>query len=407
MKWVLFACVFLLARSADAVTINFCFESIADYTDNHDDFEALANGVREDYYGTDTPKALRGVYARLTGGGTTYFDDYTADGLGSVAASCTGLREIGTLPRQVSFYLESRAKSQSHVIKAVEHNSQNLTTLTFTSIVGTGTPSGSTLTFTWSPSQEYQRDILRALNAAAYASYRHYGGVSGGDFVLDVGDTDNYTSGPSGSIDATVHLTDVGSERKFVVIHEFGHAIGRYSAGARMFGDCSSYLTACPSSTHSMGSREYQSCALAEGFAHFYAADVFNSHSSENCAFNYYKDEFGLGFPTVDCEGSTTTGDQSVNGDYPVAFMENKPCGSAWSGRGVEVDWARALWNIHSEQSSPTGPTFNAIMSWLRNANSWTNTSVYSELDAEASQIGGPLNTWWNSYSDEHGIDHP
>lgn len=61
----LFIFLSILSADAQAVSINFCFESVADYIDNHDNYAALSGGAREDYYTTDGDKPLRGVYARL------------------------------------------------------------------------------------------------------------------------------------------------------------------------------------------------------------------------------------------------------------------------------------------------------------------------------------------------------
>jgi hypothetical protein len=191
-----------------------------------------------------------------------------------------------------------------------------------------------------------------------------------------------------------------------------GHAVLLYrTADSKVLGDCTRVNTQCPASDaaedaddddHSMASREYQSCAFAEGFAHFYATDAFNSHDSEQAAFNYYKDEFGLGMPVVDVEHGYV--DNSQFGAFPDAFMESRACGTAWSGRGVELDWLRTFWDMHADGSTPI--SFSAITAWIDGASAWGDEDTFSKLDSAANAVGGSLNSTWDTYSSHNGIDH-
>lgn len=166
-----------------------------------------------------------------------------------------------------------------------------------------------------------------------------------------------------------------------------------------------------------MWSREKQSCAFYEGFAHFYAADVFNSHNENDCVFRYYKEDYlyandGTGLTTVDCEASTSTTNYSVV-DFPPAtpltvlepaFMETKPCGSAFTNRGVEIDWFRQMWDTHTNSSTPT--SFTTQINWARDAISFSTSNYYDALDAQATVVGGSLDSNWNSAVVANGINH-
>jgi hypothetical protein len=81
-----------------------------------------------------------------------------------------------------------------------------------------------------------------------------------------------------------------------------------------------------------------------------------------------------------------------------------------YDGNGVELDWMRAFWVVHTRGSSD--PTMNDLLRWIDAADdgtnpSWTDTNIYNLLDAEAARRGGTLNANWNFAAADHGIDHP
>jgi hypothetical protein len=193
-----------------------------------------------------------------------------------------------------------------------------------------------------------------------------------------------------------VYLSDTGQNHKVIIAHEFGHYLAG-KAGVRS-GDCSLDYLACPSPVggdgHSLASKEYQSCALSEGIGHFVAAATWNSFqflADSDCSFRYYKTEFGNPGPeTVDCEG--------WSGSYGPAFMETV-CGGT-SGRGVELDWLRTLWDV-SGPGTFYPVSMTDVFAWLTHANS----SIYSDLDTRANTVGGNLNSNWDSWKAVNGVD--
>jgi hypothetical protein len=177
-----------------------------------------------------------------------------------------------------------------------------------------------------------------------------------------------------------------------------GHAIGDFGTGGKLInGNVSMNSATCPATAndHSIGSQEWVSGAMIEGWGHFFAADVFNDDSEADCGFEYYKTTFSDSSPAIDCE--------SGNSPYVLAYMENE-CGPTVDNRGVELDWLRQFWDVHTNGG---GISFNTMLTtWINNANTWTNTTAYDELDAEANSVGGTLNANWDGMKSANGVDH-
>ena len=84
------------------------------------------------------------------------------------------------------------------------------------------------------------------------------------------------------------------------------------------------------------------------------------------------------------------------------AYLDTS-CGGT-STHGVELDWLRQFWDVHTD--APSQPTFTTMANWLDAAGNWTKTTAYSVLDAEADDVGGSLQTNWNATADYNGVDH-
>jgi hypothetical protein len=81
---------------------------------------------------------------------------------------------------------------------------------------------------------------------------------------------------------------------------------------------------------------------------------------------------------------------------------------SDWNGLGVEWDWTRQFWDMHTNGTSH--PSMNTMLGWIAQANnstSWTKYNYYSLLDAAANNVGGSLNTLWDGTKVDNGIGHP
>jgi hypothetical protein len=156
---------------------------------------------------------------------------------------------------------------------------------------------------------------------------------------------------------------------KFVIVHEFGHAImDRYDASPSIFRDrtwvtykapvddvaqpyCSCKHVAVESEqSHCIQSKEYHAAAATEGLAHVVTANTWNP-SGGNCNFVYYKEQ---ALPET---GATLSAPVPVSCTQPVKYLETR-CLEA--DRGIEWDW----------------------MNWMRSATTGTNAITEAELAA-------------------------
>jgi hypothetical protein len=252
--------------------------------------------------------------------------------------------------------------------------------------------------------------VMNVYQAGAYAMYRHGGGLPNQIFEYWVGDsiTNTRYNRTLERIEVSAHpTTGLGRwDEKFVIVHEAGHRMAdlRTQSVMNLAQDYHITDATCPAEPtpdlgddHSMRSEEYSGAAAGEGFAHFYAADVWNDHDETDCWFEYYKEVNGDFHPLVNCE--------TRNGDFTIRRLETD-CGGT-NNHGTELDWLRTFWDVHTRGAAPD-PSFTSIVSWLDTADAWSETTAYDELDEEADDLGdeNELNTNWDWAKNLNGVDH-
>jgi hypothetical protein len=413
--------IFVASTSARAADIKFCFLVYGDYTDAGD---ALKNSLSEDYWtvGSDA-HYLRGAGIEVRLGsstGTLLTSGSLGDGLGTgdPGIACTETITLSNVNQTYWYKITSVLDVNLNTLTGKRDDLDQTCYRSTTTTISSG---AGTYDITISGNSADCEDVFRATSAAAFSLYRHNGGNSGESFNIRTrGSCENTTSG------TTSCLSDAGANRKFTVSHEFGHALIYARDSFFNIGSCSFNDTKCPSDgtgsiNHAMASEENGSCALKEAFAHFVAADTYNNHSEDDCAFNYYKSYFpadpDLGQQVVDCEVASTDQSALESGSnpsydlYPLRTMESvfpsnfsvAGCTTPFTGKAVEVDYLRVLWNMHTDSTSP--PTFTSIVDWLVGAGV-SSTTCFSQLDSEANTVGGQLNTNWDTNKTRHGVDH-
>ncbi|MCC6216135.1 MAG: hypothetical protein IT376_14825 [Polyangiaceae bacterium] len=197
-----------------------------------------------------------------------------------------------------------------------------------------------------------------------------------------------------------VYIGTNGGFDKFLVGHEHGHLFFDKNTAVAWWGDYSDDTHAPPcnaggSTGHDVDSREFSSTTFNEAAASFYGAATFNSTGQDDCAF--YHPRYPNG---IDCENGQAWPDY----DLPLSFMELR-CPTPWAGRGVEVDWLRALWDVRTDGASP--PSLNTVLAWIDLAPAaFTRDNAYTNLDAAANTAGGVLNTNWDAAKGPNGVDH-
>ncbi|MDD9945147.1 MAG: hypothetical protein OXU20_29160 [Myxococcales bacterium] len=142
---------------------------------------------------------------------------------------------------------------------------------------------------------------------------------------------------------------------KSIVAHEIGHYVqdklfGRIDNnydldGGDEFPMCSCDHVESSNQAHCIQSREHQSAAQVEGFAQFYAADLYNEGSGSTAGFGYYKEVNVFGFildPPV-----------AIDVAIPFKWMENYCMPDFLTGaKGTELDWATFYWELNNKTSS-------------------------------------------------------
>lgn len=449
-----------LATPARAYNIAFCVTVTVTYTDssNMGSEWALLPGPSPETYEDNwwTPTAAReprGARYELRNYQNILLQSgYLDDGFGTQGAGCTA-NYTGTLaPTSMKVY--SYGSVQSNWMYSYDsYQAVDSMTVALSGVPQSGTP----YPVLFAPSGISETRVWAGYVGGAYALYRHAGGETGNYFQFylcqctgsgatctEVGtpgagcacDPDENGNGCSasnntnGSMNAGngSHLTSVfttsGIRRKFTLVHEMGHIMAnKVTNGVANGGDCTDTdVDPCyeeGSGSHAFWSRELDRCAFKEAFADFYAADVWNDHNEDNCAFKYYKENIYTTFSggaAFDCAGddgpdSGTTPDDFTNyqqGTSQVAYIEQ--CTATWFffmnyyGHGTELDWLRVLWNIHTDGASP--PSYTTIVRWIRDCGSLGNSTAFSQLDTCANSLNNSLETNWNIEKDVHTIDY-
>ncbi len=373
--------------AAEGNLLKLCINQVSTFTDS---------GVGEAYWTNNFPTARtsRGSQVEVRRSGNLLFSGFLGDGLGSgdPGAGCTGNFSGSAANATYEVTIESRGLVQNNTVEVVEEGVGLIRSHTANIVASNGT-------FNVTLNAAAAFDEFNVYMPAAYAIWRHAGGMQSQFY--------RYTIDAAGGsrfdrFQDRIYIHRNHHFKKFVIVHEAGHALGDFGTGNNNFKlvdlNCEDFGDAvCGASggQHSMASKEFARCALGEGFAHFYSADVFNDHYQTDCQFHYYKNEFGNdSTPTVDCE--------DANGSFVERFMEAN-CPLPWGGYGTEIDWMRALWDLHTDGIDPPG--FTEIVEWLDSANVWGDVTAFDELDSEADEIGGNLNRNWDTAKTQNGID--
>lgn len=393
--------VLALSTSTPALTSNvkLCFKAAVVYDDAARN--ALDDDTIEDNWANGSSQTLYGSRIIATSASATIFDGYLGDGLGTgdPGAGCTPSVPVSH-PTQffsVNYTIYSRGTIQGNELNVQNADNGNSGTsfsgTLYYSCAGGGCNLSTTVTI--APSGAMPVAMWQVYAADAYSLYRHAGGLTSSIFTVRLSSGENYDSEYNRNT-GIISIRRVDAEERFTDSHELGHRIAHLRGLPT--GDCS-HDGQCPSvsGSHSMGSEEFQSCSFSEGFAHFYAADVWNSHYQQDCVFQYYKH---ASLPAVDCEASPS--DRSNPVDFPLAMLET--CGGDINDHGVEVDWLRTFWDVHTNGTSP--PTFNDMMNWMHNAFVINLSPPFDELDYEANITGGTLNQNWDGAANGNGINH-
>lgn len=176
---------------------------------------------------------------------------------------------------------------------------------------------------------------------------------------------------------------------KFVIGHEYGHLVQdrhfqvnnySYTGVNDTLGACRCDHVTSANSLHCMQSLERYEAAFLEGWAHFYAAKLYNNRLESDCHFGYYKEvliPFFVLAPTVPVSCAST-----------VAWRDTY-C-SAIPNTAVEMDVMRFMWALYS--LAPDRFTVEEIGELFHGAQQQAGAPAitWPALQAAAAAIYGP-----------------
>lgn len=376
--------------TATATNVRFC----ADYKVAFDDVVA---GTGDDFFNTNDDKIARGVRVRVTevGGSDSYYGYTPYNGSD---AGCTPFLNLDpTQAYRVRMY--SEALVGTNYIRIRNNPNQN-NRFYYDSETDYVPPANGTATVGITSSIN---PVWNVAAATGYAQYRRRGGISNSTYLV----FDEPCPGVSGSCATDGYLFVDGADRnlRYVIVHEMGHVLAdKKNGGLDPNLDASAASTFCSEggSGHRANSREFQSVAADEGFAHFYAAVIFNDDSESSCGFFY------SGLVDWDFDGTTDTSQIGCEGG-PIAGIDGRDymgdfcieSGLSNDNRGVEWDWLRHFWDLTTDQGvyfTDVARIWNVANpdSWNANGNSTGPNYPSSRLRDAAGWLGF-LNEWDNS----------
>ncbi len=171
---------------------------------------------------------------------------------------------------------------------------------------------------------------------------------------------------------------------KLAISHEIGHAVMRSVRSENWTPSCNVVGTG-----HMFLSYETSGCAFVEGFAHFFAASVWNDEDESDCWLQWGSD-------AVNCELGQP--------DYPLRALETLY--DNWNARGVEVDWMRALWDYVQDGYPWSSPGFSGLLDLIAAMPDWATQSAFPSSVAGAGDLGQAQLSRWLGDASWNGIDH-
>jgi hypothetical protein len=336
---------FVAAPGAWAASVTFC----ATYQTNYADSD-MNPASGEDYFYTNADKVARGARIRarptdLSGDEEAFAEWDDGQSLNPGCATLT-LNDI----KVYDIYIDSIASVRGNTVEI--RNNYTDEAIWASRALSAYIPNNSDVI------NIVTANTHRAWNAAAaigHALYRRDGGLNRTYLA--------YTHMVDSSIWDGTKLLMGGSppfsDLRIGLAHEIGHLIGRYrdedawpaaNYGANQNG-CHYEI----GDLHEMQEKDFQSAAATEGWAHFFAAVVYNSTTQTDCGFVYYEEQdYDLdGFPesadphVLNCESGPSV---VTAKDYYSEVCE--PLAGVHENRAVPLDWLRFWWDFVSEEAA-------------------------------------------------------
>jgi hypothetical protein len=373
------------AAHAATVNVKFCFNLEVTFRD-------AAIG---DYWDTETSVDARYVKGSVKStGGSVVWDGY-AD-----SAGCSPSVALSTNKRYV-VAIQSEAVVSGGNQVVVYDDATTPATYTWTASSSYRPSASGTKNYTWPLSASGSAYASNVLAVAHRTIDRYDGGLTSDLFVVyhDPCPGSSSSCMKPMNVDAThtwwptVFISDkdsFGDRNKYVMAHEMGHLVGAMADEHRRMGGAdstaddsvtSALSTCADGSGHHMESEEWENSAVSEGWAHFYAAVMWNDRSTTDCDFLQWNPTRAT-IACTDLENFVV--DECYTGSSPSLYTGN------------EGQYLAFWWHLYTDE----GYTFDQIVQAFSAADpkSWTAAStgfdVYSDLRDGAIAYGIDADAW-------------
>lgn len=386
--------VVVAPANAVAHSVTWCAYSPVQYVDSDVDQPQFPEDHWEETDVT-TNKSIRGARYELwqDSTGLKVSNGFLFDGING-AAGCTGALSLSS--GTYDFFVYSEGEVQGNTLDVGDTHGNTKFVLAYdVSVSASGTKN-----FYSAPVSETD-DVFNVYQAAAWALYRHAGGMSNETYYIQVGNPTECTPNGSSCSDApsdSSFIADGAIRKKFLIVHELGHVLG-YHAEPNLrnalnyafpenleieINDvCQPPPGANPSTSHVFHELEWVGAALGEGFADFYAADVWNDHNETDCWFAAWANP-----PALSCEAGTP--------NYPHSWVDDLTCTDPdFPDTGERIDFMRILWDLHTDPASPQVTFTYLLQTWLAAAGTWEKDDAFLVIDARADYLGGAFDDNW------------
>jgi len=358
------------ARAA-LYSVDFCAKYGIDYND-------ASSGAGDDWFTTNTARVANGakIRVRQLPAGPDKFFDYTDDS-GANAGCTSSLVLNSNYDYRVS--VQSTAQVSGNTI-SVLNNDTDHDLYSYIAYMFYSPRHSTNETFTTSLADQWN-----IAAAAGWAMRRGFYPETGKTFLFYTQHCP-FLAGGSCENDEWLYIdsSTPGAGEKYVITHEMGHAAAeKANGGDNEFKDYSADTGGCYTSGnggHGMNQEEYQSAAVTEGIAHYFAAITFNDPSEFDCFFVYYKSvdwdldgtDDSPAVASVTCQGGPM---------YPIDQYDylGDMCDPPLDNRATEYDWLRFFWDLTYDQEVSPSTIYDI---WDdADPNDWCRNDTVDDMD--------------------------
>lgn len=375
----------VVAASAPANAINrarFCVDLTNRYTDTMPGQDALT--------GSTLPAHKHWAVVERQG--------VTVGTPGYMSGSCTPFFTIN--PGQYTLFLTSAVRvATDKFIWAFHDESEEWTWFSATFTVNSNPTGDTTLPVTFPGADGLAASLVGSVVNAAE--------MPAGTFKVYLEDCAS-VPGSSCAIGANIYLNPNHTDRKSIIAHEMGHAVASGFSAVFAYNYnrvhtnplCRCDHVTTTNQLHCLQSFEQGGAGRNEGYAHFWAANIFNTGSHSTAPFGYYKEVL---VPPGNIPQDVEPPPYPVDALTAFRWSEQR-CGVTAETQ-VEMDWMTFLYFLHNKTAQAY--SFPELMTVLQITDQFDDT--WGHLVDAAEAVFGPGHPKVNHLiqaGNTYGVDH-